>query len=240
MKIEILGNGGAFDELSTSYLINDEILVDCSDAIAHKYLPTGKLDNVKHVFFTHRHGDHINGLETLIYFFSVKLLDFEKTGLTIYGGSDILNYFKALACSINPLNGEYNQPFEFVNIDKSYAPVVIGDVLVNSVPSIHMNGTLPGYSYIFYYSDRRRIIITGDMDDVNPLITKSMLDKGDLLLFHDMGWTGLPDVAKEHQYHPKEKDVYNFYGPQDNLIGIHTSKELKYYKKAKVGDIYYV
>lgn len=239
MKIKILGTGGAFDELSTSYLINDTTLVDCSDAIIHKYALSGQLDKLKNVFFTHRHADHINGLETLIYYFSVKNLNFSETGLTIYGSSDILEYYKGLACCINPITGEYHMPFKFVNLDMKEKSISLGEnVFVENIEAKHMNGTIPCNSFIFSEGDRT-LIITGDMDTVNPLISKE-ISRNRTLIFHDMGWTGLPDVPNNMKYHPTEEEVYEFYGDNLNLIGIHTKAELKHYRKAKAEEVYFL
>ena len=50
MNIKILGTGGAFDDLSTSYLINKHTLIDCSDSIIHKYALSGEFEELKNVF----------------------------------------------------------------------------------------------------------------------------------------------------------------------------------------------
>ena len=53
MKIKILGNGGAFSLLSTSYLLEDKILVDCGQnvisSMIDKKLSSPELDKVEHL-----------------------------------------------------------------------------------------------------------------------------------------------------------------------------------------------
>lgn len=240
MKIEILGNGGAFDKVSTSYLINEEILVDCGDNVIHKYLHTDKLKKVKHLFITHTHNDHIGGFETLFFYLAIIVnKNWDDINLTVYGSEDVLKYYKASACSNCQDKKEYRQPFNFVNVDMKTSSIKIGDIFVENVPALHMNGSLKCHSFIFNDIKRdKRCIITGDTDSVNPLISKSLMDKGNTLLFHDVGWTGLPLLENGEHYHPTEQMVYDFYGKNKNIIGIHTSNELEYYEFAEIGKIY--
>ena len=249
MQIKILGNGGAFDEISTSYLINNKIMVDCGQSVVNSLInndfESKTLDKLEHLFITHTHSDHINGLESLLYYKSIKNNFKFIENFTIYGTEEVLNYYKSLAFSQNPLEGgAYYQPFTFKLLHKNYnSSILVEDcsLHVNYIKAYHMNGTLNALSFIFVnlHDVENKIIITGDIDNINKLISPNLINKK-TLLFHDMGWTGLPKVENKYKFHPTENEVFNYYGKNENIIGIHTSKILKYYKKAKLNKTYII
>jgi len=65
-KITKLGNGGAFSEVSSAFLIEgrETILFDCGHGIFQKV----KDEDIDYIFISHTHLDHISDLERLIYF----------------------------------------------------------------------------------------------------------------------------------------------------------------------------
>jgi hypothetical protein len=249
-KIEILGNGGAFDNFSTSYLINDIIMVDCGEAVVLNLIDNSSffsivLDDIKHLFITHIHSDHINGLEQLLYYKFIKNNFKYDENFKIYGTKDVLNYYKSLAFSKDPLNnGAYYQPFEFIEISSNGTHSYIiedANLHVSPIPAKHMNETLNCSSFIFVnlFNNNNKVIITGDIDTINPLISPKLINS-ETLLFHDMGWTGLPDVQTKYKFHPTEQEVFDFYGENKNILGIHTTKSLKYYNPANLYDVFYI
>jgi len=242
MKIEILGNGGAFSKTSTSYLVNDNIMVDCGEATIKTLITdfaSPVLDKIEHLFITHTHSDHINGLEQFLYYRLIKNMFKGIDNLTIYGTPEVLEHYKNLAFSKDPLNnGVYIQPFKFVVLPwKGTSSNIIDDKLhITSIKADHMNKTLPGVSLVVVdrYDLGKKFIITGDMDTINQTIYPDLIKK-DTYLFHDMGWTGLPDVDNKYKFHPTEKEVFDYYGENSNIFGIHTDTELVHYKKAEIG-----
>jgi ribonuclease BN (tRNA processing enzyme) len=66
MKIKILGTGGAYSKLSTAYLLEKKILIDCGQSIISSLIDnsfnSSILNEIEHLFITHIHSDHINGL----------------------------------------------------------------------------------------------------------------------------------------------------------------------------------
>jgi hypothetical protein len=55
-----------------------------------------------------------------------------------------------------------------------------------------------------------------------------------------LGGGCLTVVPEHYKFHPREEDVFSFYGFNDNIIGIHTNSILKYYRKAISGEIFYL
>lgn len=249
MKIKILGTGGAYSKLSTAYLLEKKILIDCGQSIISSLIDnsfnSSILNEIEHLFITHIHSDHINGLESFLYYKLIKNKFQFDDNLTIYGTKEVLDYYKSIAFSTDALTGKYYQPFKFVLINpNSNNTIVLEDLNlhVNSISAKHMNGNLSCLSYIFVNlnNHKNKIIITGDIDEVNKLISPNMINST-TLLFHDMGWTNLPIVDNKYKFHPREEEVFEYYGKNKNIIGIHTDLEkLKYYEKAILNKEYII
>jgi len=79
MRYIQLGNGGGLDvrKTNSSFLVevgeNEYLLVDCGFNVPEKLLDLEendehfRIDQIKHVFISHTHMDHLGGLETLIF-----------------------------------------------------------------------------------------------------------------------------------------------------------------------------
>lgn len=233
MTVKVLGTGGAVSESSTAFIINDNILVDCGLDIVKNLINDGLIDQIEHVFLTHLHMDHISGLELFIYY-----LQYTKSRVKIYAGEDFMDFYKSLKCSTDT-EKKYYQPFKYTNL-KTESTIIIDNTYCNIINAVHMNGSLPCYTFNFFKnSDRNhpKVIISGDID--KPLImTAEMLENSNIYCFHDMGLTGitLPDFL--YRAHPTEQEVYDVFGKTDRIIGVHLpdKAKLQYYKKANKKD----
>jgi len=231
MKIEILGTGGAFSKISTSYLINDNTLIDCGESVIKTLINNEFvsiiLDNVNDIYLTHSHSDHVNGLEMLLYY---KMFKNQLDSLTMHGTQDCLDYLNGLAIS------KSNQ-FKFVVLPTNGGNTIIhDDIHVSYIKAEHMDLKCLSYIFVDINDIDKKFIITGDIDNINKMITPSLI-KDNTYLFHDMGWTGLPEVEPGQQNHPREKEVHDFYGDNTNIIGIHTDAKLELYTQAYIGQV---
>jgi len=59
MKIEILGNGGAFSPETTSFLVNNNIMIDCGYILTKNYINIENEDSLKNKL------DKINSLDKI-------------------------------------------------------------------------------------------------------------------------------------------------------------------------------
>jgi cAMP phosphodiesterase len=86
MRLQVLGcSGGIGKELhTTSFLIDDSILIDCGTGIGT--LDLRALKKIRNVFLTHSHLDHIAGLPLLI----DTIFDTLTTPLTIHGSKETI------------------------------------------------------------------------------------------------------------------------------------------------------
>ncbi|NOY66694.1 MAG: 3',5'-cyclic-nucleotide phosphodiesterase [Gammaproteobacteria bacterium] len=87
MKFRVLGcSGGIGGDLSTtSFLLNDHILIDCGTGITNLTLP--EMQKIRAVYFTHSHLDHVAGLPLLVDTLFENLL---KRPLQVYGSKATL------------------------------------------------------------------------------------------------------------------------------------------------------
>jgi len=85
MKLTIIGSGGSIMSRSRSYpsyLINDEILLDCGEGTTQKLLQLNIIENINHICLTHLHNDHFMGLFSLLWYY---WLTKSKERITIVG-----------------------------------------------------------------------------------------------------------------------------------------------------------
>jgi len=231
MQINVLGTGGAVDELSTSYIVNNTILVDCGIDIIKKIIKSNEIASIDTLFLTHLHMDHVSGLELLIYYIQFV----KKDNFKIYAGLDFIDFYKQLKCSLS-VNSEYYQPFDFIEI-KHMDNIDCNDYLsCNILKTIHMNGSIESYSFTFIENKERivRVIISGDTD--TPLLTTNrILEKLNVYCFHDMGWTGVKN-KNIFKAHPTELDVLDQIGASKRVFGIHLNDNcvLEHFNRAEV------
>lgn len=237
IKIEILGAGGAWDELTTAYLINDRLLVDCGVEVVKKLLKDGRLKNIDTLLLTHLHQDHVGGLETLLFW--RRLIDHSEQNLHIIAGPDFLQYYDALKASID-YDGRYIRAFRFTQLD-GQTPTPQQASGLSLIPHAVAHGfhTVPAFGFRIANANGHEIIITGDTDEPVTFVTPDELQQErSILLLHDMGWGN--DWPRENKVHPTESEVYTRFGDTDKLIGIHTSVALKRYRQARAGDVFMV
>jgi len=72
MKLVLVGTAGSIISKSRtypSYLINDEVLLDCGEGTTQKLLKLDVIDNINTICITHLHNDHFIGIISLIWYY---------------------------------------------------------------------------------------------------------------------------------------------------------------------------
>lgn len=229
MQIEVLGCGGAFDETSTAFLVDGVTLIDCGLDVVKQLI---KRDvRIRRLLITHIHQDHVGGIEALLY--NRVYVQEDQSPLMVVAPNEFLPYFKSLAVFKNFGMSAINF------VDASGVSVPINAVVGPTTPELTAfrvkHSVLECYGYRMRdMGSERYVMFTGDTDTVVDCI--SIFDKRLAFVFHDMGWEGLPPDSP-YKVHPTEVEVWKKYGPAP-IIGVHTSRKLKFYKQALTGQIF--
>ena len=123
MQLRILGcSGGIGDGLrTTSYLVNDTILVDSGTGVGDLSLP--EMRKIRHVFLTHSHLDHIAGLPLLV----DTIFQALETPLVVHAQPETIQALKdnVLNWTIWP---------DFAELPDEHAPVMAYEPMTTAAP----------------------------------------------------------------------------------------------------------
>lgn len=149
MEVKVIGCSNAWtDRPTSSYCINDNILVDCGEG-TFKFYKKAKVDylKIKHIFITHLHSDHTFNLGVLYCWYA----NYEKKEkiktVTIYGPKGLtehLNHIKAVSDE-NIYN--FEDFFNIVEIEDFNKTIEIDGIKVKMFHFMH--GKLDDIAYIF-------------------------------------------------------------------------------------------
>lgn len=232
MKIKCLGSGSAFtlENYQTSFLIDtgeESLLFDCGGDIRfalkdYKSKFKGKIfsyKDIKNVYISHLHGDHIGGLEWLGF---SKYFDpsEEKPNLFI---SEILVddlWNRCLSGGMGSVQGKVVGLDDFFNIcsikNNGVFKIDKSDTYFQLVQTIHiMNGYyfVPSFGLMVtvgrYTKSPSKIFFTGDTQ-FSPDQIKTFYNQADLI-FHDCEYlyerNGTPIMSGVHAHYEKLKSL---------------------------------
>ncbi|HOQ38323.1 MAG TPA: MBL fold metallo-hydrolase [Acetivibrio sp.] len=180
-----LGNTSAYIKSNTSL-----VLIDCGSTVFSKLHSLGLLDGVSdiYVIITHTHSDHIGSLSDLI-FYSQYILNQRPT--LFFPNKDLLNTI--LRCM--------GVKSEFYNIIDTGKALIENEDLkleISFFASSHVD-TIPSYGLLLKI-EGRTIFYSGDSNEINGFILKS-LEEGTIdYLYHDtsgIDYDGNPHLSLE-------------------------------------------
>lgn len=231
LKVEVLGNNGAFSDDNTSFLIDDKILIDCSDSIVKKLIKEDRLDDIKEVFITHKHMDHIGGLETLLFYKLARTGFNEEVDIKVYLPADAKRLYDEMHVS------SYDHMFKgVIDIKEDITRVYLDNVIIVPEKLTHYHGQVEAYGYsVENRTTGGKVFFTGDVDNV---VLKS--PKEYCHVFHDAGWTNLHESKRK--CHPTETEIVqkykSEYGHCEHVVPVHTSSELEHMRLPRVSEIF--
>lgn len=233
MKLEFLGTGGAMNtsSISTSFLINDTVLIDAPPAIPSAIYKLHKgINDINQILITHLHGDHYFGLPFLLveYF----LMGREEE-LSIYGDAKLEENVKRLIALAYP-GMDYDAVIKNGRI--KYYPVtdnqridLAGNISVTPIKARHTDVETFGF---IVEDESRRIYYSADsewfeeMDRCIEGVDYAILDatlQEDLLPGH-MSFGKVKEIAERynnkkffavHRSNYECEEVGNIFVPQE-------------------------
>jgi len=202
MKFIQLGNGGGLDPLSTnsSFLIevskNEYLLFDCGFNIMQRLIQLEKtttdfhIKQIKHVFISHIHDDHVGNLETLMFWNYFK----NNVTMTYYAANmEVIQYLKLKITNRKLYSGGRTNPK--VSITSSIVELIDrGANIINNIYLFPLKETFHGETQsnglvISDLDNERSIVITGDtkasitLEQEIASLTNDYLE--DVIIYHD-------------------------------------------------------
>ena len=138
-------------------------LFDCGEGTQHQLMKSNiKSSQIKKIFITHMHGDHIYGLPGLL---ATLGLSGNSNGIEIYGPSELKNFV------ISALKSSYCRlsfPLVFVEVEKYASPNTI--LFENDKLKVHcacLKHRLPAYGYRVSEKDKPGVFDIKKAEDLN-------------------------------------------------------------------------
>ncbi len=167
MDLKVLGvSGGVADARSTtSFLLNDDILLDGGTGVCT--LTLEQMLKIDKVFITHAHLDHIVGVSLML----ATVIGHRTTPVKLYASSDVLEVLKTHIFNwqvwpdFSKLPDANSPILEFVPIDPG-KPIAIDEHLIaESIPLTH---TVPSYAFLIR-AEENSLCICGDTGTTDQL-----------------------------------------------------------------------
>lgn len=163
MKVRVLGCSGGIGGIgggnwrTTSFLVDDDILIDAGTGLAELSLP--ELAAIDHVFITHSHLDHIAALPLMI----DAVADLRKTPVTVHALAATLETIRS-----HVFNWAIWPDFSEISVrDRQilqYRPITVGQTTVlagRNITALPAEHTVPAVGY-HLDSGQGSLVFTGD------------------------------------------------------------------------------
>jgi len=190
--------GGPYHQTCYAVVVDKDIYVlDCGYGATEQLVRAGlKLQDVRNIYITHIHPDHISDLPSLIYY---SWYAGKTSPLNIYGPTPMqqitTDYLKALHPSIDIwLDDIGHAPLEPVEVHErtTGGPVMQDENVKVSCALVNHPPVVPSFGYRFETADR----VIAFSGDTTPLEAVAQLAKGADILVHEAIYT---DALKPRQ-----------------------------------------
>lgn len=173
MKIDIVGNNCTWVKgLSSSYIINDEILIDTPQGSFKTLYNDYGFKNIKYIFLTHFHSDHFMDMHLV---FEILYHDYSDRRITIIAPKGckerLFSMFRIV--EVNYLEQYVNSNIDFIDCENNKV-IKLGDYKVKIFKMEHKK--LDSYGFVFEDQNKTKIGFTGDTamcNNVHKIIKRS-------------------------------------------------------------------
>jgi ribonuclease BN (tRNA processing enzyme) len=216
MKIQTLGSGSAFTlkNYQTSFLINDKLLFDCGGDARFALRDVGlTYKDIKDVFISHLHGDHVHGLEWLGF---TNYFDPSQDRPNLYLSEVLVDslWNDCLKAGMGSLQGKIATLSTYFKVEavQPNELFVAGKLVCTPVQTIHiMNGFLfvPSFGLMVSEVDSNtRVYFTGDTQYA-PAQIMDFYKMADVII-HDCEYlyiNGNPIMSRVHAHYEELKQL---------------------------------
>ncbi|MEM0964999.1 MAG: 3',5'-cyclic-nucleotide phosphodiesterase [Verrucomicrobiota bacterium] len=177
VEIEVLGNGGGLGEPTTSIRVGDEVLFDAGSGL--EALEDGRVQQIRRVYLTHAHADHISALPLLI---ETLFEEGPGPGVEVFGLPEVLNVLRT-----HVFNGLVWPDFEkipdekkgFLRLTELACGKSISDPSGISLTPFATRHGVPSCGYGITFPSGRRLALTGDTG-YDEVLVESLNELGGL------------------------------------------------------------
>ena len=170
MKVSIIGCSTCWtDRPTSSYCVNDTLLIDCGEGTMKYYKQAGvDFLNIKNILITHFHVDHTVNLIQYLSQYAFYSDESKCKSVTIYGPKGLkvyLDKLKRISLDLENLNWE--DYFNLVEIDSFKTSFKVGDLNITPYPFNH--GMLKEIAYIVD-DGKTKVGFSGDLNFQDGII----------------------------------------------------------------------
>ena len=151
MNIKVIGCSTSWtDRPTSSYCINNSILVDCGEGTLKHYKSSNvNFYDIKHIFITHLHSDHSFTLANYAYNYLKSKNDLKENPFTIYGPVGIKKHIcqiiDTFMCGLDSSLVENH--VNIIEISDFNKPIIIDNLVISVFKLQH--GVMTDIAYIF-------------------------------------------------------------------------------------------
>jgi ribonuclease Z len=168
VKVTFMGTGAAFStrrRTNVALLVQEgatRILIECGPTVLYQLdLAGANVGQVRYLFVSHRHGDHILGLPM---FLLTRLLRVRSRGLTVLGSGDVLQAGKDLTRLVYPELTEHLDSLCWVEVPAG-EPASLElepSIQLSTLPVSHSSHVSALAVRLDFQSSGRSLVYTGD------------------------------------------------------------------------------
>lgn len=164
MKIDIVGNNCTWMKgLSTSFIVNNEILIDTPQGSFKTLYVDYGFENIKYIFITHFHSDHFMDIHLVFEILSRQYSDRRITLVAPKGCKERLSAMFKIIDS-NYLEQYVNNNVDFIECENNKV-IKLGDYKIKIYKMAH--GNLDAYGFVFEDKNKIKIGFSGDTSMCN-------------------------------------------------------------------------
>lgn len=220
MNVKVIGCSTSWtDRPTSSYCINDSILVDCGEGTIKQYKKLNvNFYNIKNIFITHLHSDHSFTLANYVYHYLKYKNDLNKNNFTIFGPVGLKKHIcQIIDTFMFGLNSaDVDKHINIVEISNFACPIKIENLTI--LPFKLNHGKLTNIAYVFE-EENSKVGFSGDCTYTKNL--ENFICQSNSVFLECCAHETTKDHLGYDKYHLLSKTY-----PSKNFYAIHCNDEI--------------